>query len=83
MLPSGVGDDDRDVGAERKHRRMRDVQDAQQAVDKGQADRHHGVHAAEDQAGDGKVDVIHEELPKAAALPLPACGERSVAQRSG
>ena len=54
-----IGGQNRDIGAEREDRRMRDVQDAQQAVDQSQADRHHGVHAAEADAGYGQIDVIH------------------------
>ena len=77
-----VGDEDGDVGAERKHRRMRDVEDAQHAVDQGQAHGHHGVHASEDEARYGKVDVVHDGcLSGAARLPSPLWGGSSPAKR--
>jgi hypothetical protein len=55
-----IGHQHGDIGAERKDRGVRDMEDAQQAVHEGQADRHHGVHAAETDAGDSQIDVVHQ-----------------------
>ena len=62
MLPVALADDHGDEGAERIDRRMRDMENAQQAIDQRQADRHQRIHAAEDQAIEREVDVIHGDV---------------------
>ena len=59
-----IGDHHRHIGAERKNRRMRYVQDAQQPINQRQPHRHHGVHAPEGDAGYSEVDVIHPIIPQ-------------------
>ncbi len=48
-----IGGENRNIGAKRKYCRMSDVQNAQQAINKCKAYRHHRVHASEADAGYG------------------------------
>src|SRR6202034_4903647 len=57
------GDDHGNVGAQREHRGMCHMQNAQQAADEGQPHRHHGVHTSEAQAAYRQVDVVHRGVP--------------------
>ena len=59
MLSVALATNDRNIGAEREHRRMRYVQDAQKPVDKREPHCHHGIHAPEAQTGHSQVDVVH------------------------
>src|SRR6185503_12282245 len=49
-------DDVGDVGAEDDERRMRDVDDVEDAERNRHADRHRGVKAADQEAGDDRID---------------------------
>ena len=52
-IAGAVRHDHRHVGAEGVDRGVGDMEDAKQSIDQRQADRHHGIHAAEDETGEG------------------------------
>ena len=59
-MPSVLIDDVGDIGAEDDERRMRDVDDVEHAERNRDADRHGGVEAAEQKAGDDRIDQQFE-----------------------